>query len=138
MVNSSQQGWESGGTSATWPPSPQHTPMPSAKRWAHAWCPINATARPLPSWRAGQVGLGPPGGLIRDVSLALFRSVNAGPNHMLHYQIQQQFSPESDNQEEEAFPTAWAQIRKDHLHPPRPPAGPPPAPAASLSWKPRG
>lgn len=77
-------------------------------------------AHPLPSWRAGQVGLGPPRGLTRDISLASFRSVNVGPNHTVHYQIQQQFSPESDNQEEEAFPTAWAQIRKDHLHPPRP------------------
>lgn len=81
-------------------------------------------AHPLPLWRAGQVGLGPPGGLTRDESLASFRSVNAGPNHTVHYQIQQQFSPESDNQEEEAFPTAWAQIRKDHLHPPRPRPGP--------------
>lgn len=35
MVNSSQRGGESGGTSASWRPPPQHTLMPSAKHRAH-------------------------------------------------------------------------------------------------------
>ena len=63
MVNSSQRGGESGGTSASWCP-PQHTLMPLAKRRAHqgkgtdprrahGQCPINATGPPLPSWGAG-------------------------------------------------------------------------------------